>query len=400
MAVGDEGHLTAIWQAQPTQDDPARLYISVNKPQVTKHYYTSGGNQRIATRVAGQVYYIHSDHLGSTTLLTDESGNEVSRIHYSPYGSIIESSGSLPTDRLYTGQRREESIGLYDYRARFYDPYLNQFISPDPIIPDLANPQSWNRYAYVFNNPVRYSDPSGHCPGCGRMLVDVGIGGGYSVPTPRIISRSEWGAIAPATPPALCGGLGSCVTPGWSEGFFDPDNPEVTSDGYRTYPDLGYTSLSEGLFEIVIHHSGNSPIYDIRKLQYQHMFERGMTDIGYHFVIDPSGIIYEGRDIGVRGNHAYGNTGRVGVLLMGDFEPGDEIKRFGMTFHIPEGLDRYGPPTDKQIEGATVLIRYLDAKYGIQSVVGHQHVPENYTDCPGQLCLPYIPMLNDVARER
>jgi hypothetical protein len=52
---------------------------------------------------------------------------------------------------------------LYDYGARWYDPQIGRFISPDIIIPNPANPQSFNRYAYVKNNPVKYSDPSGHC---------------------------------------------------------------------------------------------------------------------------------------------------------------------------------------------------------------------------------------------
>ncbi len=71
----------------------------------------------------------------------------------------------MPTDYQFTGQRRESGLGLYDYNARYYDPYLNRFISPDTIIPDPANPQSLNRYSYVLNSPLRYTDPSGHCSG-------------------------------------------------------------------------------------------------------------------------------------------------------------------------------------------------------------------------------------------
>jgi RHS repeat-associated protein len=68
----------------------------------------------------------------------------------------------LPTDRRYTGQRWDGGLGLYDYRARYYDPALGRFIQPDPLVPDPANPQSLNRYAYVLNNPMRYTDPSGY----------------------------------------------------------------------------------------------------------------------------------------------------------------------------------------------------------------------------------------------
>jgi len=68
----------------------------------------------------------------------------------------------LPTDRQYTGQRWGDALGLYDYRARYYDPALGRFIQPDTIVPEPGDPQALNRYAYVLNNPLRYNDPSGH----------------------------------------------------------------------------------------------------------------------------------------------------------------------------------------------------------------------------------------------
>ena len=77
------------------------------------------------------------------------------------------------------------------------------------------------------------------------------------------------------------------------------------------------------LDNIVIHHEGNNQTYDVRHVQRQHMFGDGWWDIGYHFIVGPAGTIYEGRDIGVRGSHAKGaNTGKIGVLFLGDFEPG------------------------------------------------------------------------------
>jgi RHS repeat-associated protein len=62
------------------------------------------------------------------------------------------------------GQRLEGSVGLYDYNARYYSPLFGRFLSPDSIVPNPANPQDFNRYAYVRNNPLRYTDPSGHDP--------------------------------------------------------------------------------------------------------------------------------------------------------------------------------------------------------------------------------------------
>jgi len=74
-------------------------------------------------------------------------------------------SGLFPTDRRFTGQRWEASLGLYDYKARFYDPALGRFLQPDPLVSEPGNPQALNRYMYVYNNPLRYTDPSGHIPG-------------------------------------------------------------------------------------------------------------------------------------------------------------------------------------------------------------------------------------------
>ncbi|MGB9774806.1 MAG: RHS repeat-associated core domain-containing protein, partial [Bacteroidota bacterium] len=62
----------------------------------------------------------------------------------------------------FTGQRLDAGVGLLYYRARYYDPALGRFIQPDTVVPNPADPQSLNRYAYVHNNPLRYTDPTGH----------------------------------------------------------------------------------------------------------------------------------------------------------------------------------------------------------------------------------------------
>jgi RHS repeat-associated protein len=90
-----------------------------------------------------------------------------------PFGQVRYLPGTpaiTNTDLGYTGQRElDPEMGLMDYKARFYSPYLNQFTQPDTIVSDPYNPQDWNRYAYARNNPVKYTDPSGHRPieGCG-----------------------------------------------------------------------------------------------------------------------------------------------------------------------------------------------------------------------------------------
>jgi len=71
------------------------------------------------------------------------------------------------TDYTYTGQRDLPGSGLMDYKARFYSPALGRFIQPDSIVPNAAKPQAFNRYSYVLNNPLLYTDPTGH-----REIID------------------------------------------------------------------------------------------------------------------------------------------------------------------------------------------------------------------------------------
>ena len=85
-------------------------------------------------------------------------------LRYRAYGGERHTSGTQITDRLHTDQQWESTVKLYDYGARYYDPYLNRWIQPDTIVPSPGNPQALNRYSYSNNNPINYVDPSGHRP--------------------------------------------------------------------------------------------------------------------------------------------------------------------------------------------------------------------------------------------
>jgi RHS repeat-associated protein len=85
-----------------------------------------------------------------------------SEARYYPYGVTRWSSGTLPTDYRFTGQREESGLGLYQMGARWYDAYISRWISPDTIIPDYTNPQSLNRFSYTLGNPLKYVDTTGH----------------------------------------------------------------------------------------------------------------------------------------------------------------------------------------------------------------------------------------------
>jgi len=125
--------------------------------------YISAGNRKLAKITDGQTVYFHHDHLGSATLVTDASGKALEETRYMPFGNLRPGAAQLSsTAYQYTGQEYDPEIGLYNYKARYYDPAIGRFIMPDPVIPDPYNAQSLNPYSYVNNNPLTYTDPSGH----------------------------------------------------------------------------------------------------------------------------------------------------------------------------------------------------------------------------------------------
>ncbi len=126
---------------------------------VTTTYYYAGSS-RVAMRTAAGVTWLQGDHLGSASLATNAAGAKVSDERYLPYGATR--SGGMPTPYRFTGQRLDTGTGLYYYGARYYDAALGRFISADTIVPGAGSPQDLNRYAYTRNNPLRYTDPSGH----------------------------------------------------------------------------------------------------------------------------------------------------------------------------------------------------------------------------------------------
>jgi RHS repeat-associated protein len=87
----------------------------------------------------------------------------VARQLYDAWGNVRYVTGTLPTDIGYTGQRFDSYIKLVQMGARWYDPEIGRWLSPDTIVPQLGNPQDLNRYSYTRNNPVKYTDPTGHC---------------------------------------------------------------------------------------------------------------------------------------------------------------------------------------------------------------------------------------------
>jgi RHS repeat-associated protein len=119
---------------------------------------------RVSSNPSGEddgLYYLYHDHLGSVRAIQDSDGNAPVLMDYAPFGGSFGRENAV-TDRGYTGHRHNDDLGLIYMNARYYLPDVKRFISADTIVPDPTNPQQYNRYSYVLNNPLRYSDPTGH----------------------------------------------------------------------------------------------------------------------------------------------------------------------------------------------------------------------------------------------
>ncbi|MFZ1265202.1 MAG: RHS repeat-associated core domain-containing protein, partial [Anaerolineae bacterium] len=101
----------------------------------------------------------------TTVTANGASGVREAELWYKPWGESRGTPvGATPTQRRFTGQVLDEVAGgLYFYNARYYDPTLARFTQGDTIVPGAGNPQNLNRYSYVGNNPLRYTDPAGLC---------------------------------------------------------------------------------------------------------------------------------------------------------------------------------------------------------------------------------------------
>jgi RHS repeat-associated protein len=120
-----------------------------------------------------QIFYAHSDHLGSVMGFTDDSGAIVqgSVASFDAWGNRRDPetwqpyTGTPPAllfDRGYTGHEHIEQAGLINMNGRVYDPLVARFLSPDPFIQAPAYSQSFNRYSYVMNDPINLVDRSGY----------------------------------------------------------------------------------------------------------------------------------------------------------------------------------------------------------------------------------------------
>lgn len=173
---GDGRQVVSVINGVTTLYVGSHYEFNATSGEVTKYYFAGAARVAMRKYIVPQnmtLNYLIGDHLGSTSIVTDSSGAKVSEMRYKAWGELRYTwvapgalGGKLP-DYTYTGQRSDSYINLLWYGSRHYDPELGRFIQADSIVPlATQGTQAWDRYAYVNNNPVKYTDPDGHCVSC------------------------------------------------------------------------------------------------------------------------------------------------------------------------------------------------------------------------------------------
>ncbi len=188
------------------------LYEKEVKPSVTEHkHYISAGGLLVGIYLSRsdsttETRYFHHDRLGSLTLITNASGGQIERLAYEAFGKRRFPAGSadpnntlfgITTDRGFTSHEHLDEMGLIHMNGRVYDPLVGRFMTPDPFVQSPDNLQSYNRYSYVLNNPLAYTDPSGY----------FNLGHELSNGWRRACGTARWGASLSPLPLRISRGI-------------------------------------------------------------------------------------------------------------------------------------------------------------------------------------------------
>lgn len=227
----------------------------------TEVHYINGGDGLAAMYViengVGNYYYTYTDYLGSLLTLTDDNGNIIAEQNFDAWGRNRNpqdwSYTNLPTNspswlwRGYTTHEHLPEFALINMNGRMYDPILGRMLSVDNYVQDATSTQAYNRYSYVWNNPLKYTDPSGEI-----VWVPIIIGAVIGAYTGHKIAEAKGATglamagyvIGGAVIGGLSGGIGGTIAA--SGAAFA--NTAAIAYGSATYS-IGMAALSGGMMD-------------------------------------------------------------------------------------------------------------------------------------------------------
>jgi len=148
-----------LWDEASAYGDVALETAGSGTPQAS---YTLGNSELLSQKRGASTSYYLRDGQNSTRALTDGSGSVTDRYSYDAFGTLQDRQGSTANPYLYTGQQYDTTTGLYNLRARYYNPADGRFLSRDTAGFDQSSPTNLNRYLYAASDPINGMDPSGY----------------------------------------------------------------------------------------------------------------------------------------------------------------------------------------------------------------------------------------------
>ncbi|MCU7843179.1 MAG: RHS domain-containing protein [Candidatus Thiodiazotropha sp. (ex Monitilora ramsayi)] len=267
----------------------------------------------VSTNIHAQslVTYYHTDVLGSPIAATDDHGNDLWSERYQPYGERIDNEPESNRNKIwYTGKPVDELTGLSYYGARYYDPVIGRFISPDPVGFTETSIHSFNRYTYSNNNPYKYVDPDGNFAITAGILLYAAfkawdVYDAYDAVTDPNVSTgaATFAVVAALDPSGLSGKAKKVKRVGSIFGDISNSAPRLKSLGSAVNRSMGF---SQRQLQHAFKHAGDFGITGNWNKANGNAFQDAiMSHIG-----NPATEIIQGTYRGKPANHFYNpNTG-------------------------------------------------------------------------------------------
>ncbi len=240
-----QGPMCVVTQTE--QDNGIGGYEQITKADgIVEHRHSIGaGGQTVAVKVipsngTEEIRSIHTDHLWSIDTIANQSQQVIERLSYSAWGKKRQAGWQDATiiiqslePRGFTGHEHLDDVGIIHMNGRVYDPELGRFLSADSIIQFPKNSQSLNRYSYVLNNPLSYTDPSGHfvwgiivakiaeiaAAAASNAVAASAAAAGASVGTAATVATVTYGAVYAGTMAVLTGVASEAMGGTFADGF-------------------------------------------------------------------------------------------------------------------------------------------------------------------------------------